>query len=181
MLVLATVSAEEYVKTGAKDFNVFVDKAEELNGFVYATVNINQTTEDFKCVDMLFFDNGTSLVHIQSNPPHSPQDRLAIFSNPANSPETLGYFPIFNGVGNIYFRDKDVVPYNNFTLVVLCNSANGTQLVYEEDISPVWRTAFKELPSRGVWFARDGNGTTIIVVGVVLIMILMFVYFRLAR
>ena len=171
-----SVIASDYTKTGATDFDVYIDSGAELSGYVYSTIKIDQTTHPgtYKCVNMLFFDGASGLIHIQSNPPHSPQNRMAIFSNPATSPETLGYFPIHNGIGNMYFRDKDVIPYNNFTLVVFCNSENGTQLVFEKDVSPVWRTSFKQMPSRGVWFAENDNGVMLIVVGLVLIMVFVF-------
>jgi hypothetical protein len=179
ILLCSAVLSETYTKTGAKDFNVFIDPQAELSGFVYGTVRINMTAypgEEFRCVDSVFYDNGT-LTHIQSNPPHSPQNQIEIFSNPAQSPETLGYFPIQNGVGNIYYRSKDLIPYNNFTLVVFCNS-NNSQLVYEEDISPVYGQAFKDLPSRGVWFAQGGNADMIVIVAVVLLLLVMFIFYK---
>jgi hypothetical protein len=182
LLLPALVQAADYTKTNLKQFQVYTDPAAELSGYVYQTVRINLSQypgEEFKCVTSVFYHNGTQggLMHVQSNPPHSPQNRAAIFSNPAQSPETLGYFPIFNGIGNTYYRSKDLIPYNNFTLVVFCNS-NTTQLVYEEDISPVYREAFKDLPSRGVWFNESENADVIVIVGVVLILILMFIWYK---
>ena len=185
VLAVSFVCAADYTRTNKKDFDVYIDPAAELSGFVYGTVKIDTSTypgEDFKCVTDIFFFNGTTnkLMHVQSNPPHSPQDRMVIFSTPTTSPETLGYFPTYNGIGNIYYRSKDIIAYNNFTLVVLCNS-NQSQLVYEENINPVYKAAFKDLPSRGVWFAQSDNADMIIIVGAVLFIAALFIFYKFTR
>jgi hypothetical protein len=188
ILLSLCVTAEDYVKTGAKDFSVYIDPSAQLSGFVYGTVKVNMTGHEgdtFKCINSVYYDKGGGqLMHVQSNPPHSPQNRWMVFSNPAESPETLGYFKLENGVGNIYYRSKDLIPYNNFTLVVFCNSdgvAHGgviDELVYEEDISPVYGQAFKSLPSRGAWFAESQNADMIVIVVVVILLIIMWIWYR---
>jgi len=184
---IAVVNAGNYTITGAKDFDVYIDDHEYMSGFIYGTISINQTSHagDWKCVNMIYhYGNATGAIrgaggalteHVQSNPPHSPQNRIAIFSNPAPSPEILGYFPVPSGLGNMYIRSDDIIPYNEFYLIVLCNQ-NGTQLVYEESISPVWKEALKSLPSRGVWFAKGGNATMIVFAIAVLFIVFLFIY-----
>lgn len=181
-IILSTFSlAADWVPTGNTDFDVYIDPQAELSGKVYATVSIDQSLYpgDAKCVDMLFYTNGTKYLHIQSNPTLASSSTVSLRVGSV-SPEEKGYFDIQNGIGTIYFRDKDVIPYNNFTLVVVCNVGNNT-LIYEEDVSPTWRVAFKSLPSRGVWFAQDENASMIIFVLAVLALFLMWVFFKLVK
>jgi hypothetical protein len=181
ILAISIVSAIDYTPTGDQDFNVYIDPQMELSGKVYATVSIDQAEYpgDAKCVDMIFYTNGTRYMHIQSNPTLASSGGVNLRVG-AVSPEEKGYFDIKDGIGTIYFRDKDVIPYNNFTLVVLCNVGNQS-LVYEENVNPVWRAAFKSLPSRGVWFAESDNADMIVLVGVSLFLIVLFVFYKMVK
>jgi hypothetical protein len=176
------VSAENYVLTGNKDFSVYIDPNPELSGSkVYATVSIDQGSYpgDAKCVDMIVYKNGSTYLPVQSNPTLASSGGVNLRIGSV-TPEERGYFDINDGIGTIYFRTDNFIPYNNFTIVVLCN-VNGTSLVYEEAVNPVWRQAFKSLPSRGVWFGQQGNADMIVLVGVVVILVLLFVYYKVAR
>ena len=117
---------------------------------------------------------------MQSNPTLASSSAIANLRVGAVTPEEKGYFDIKDGIGTIYFRDKDVIPYNNFTFVVICNLGNQT-LVYEEFVSPVWRVAFKSLPSRGAWFAESDNADMIVVVFAALLLLLMIVLARIRK
>lgn len=175
------VMAADYTPTGSQDFNVYIDPQPELSGKVYATVSIDQSLYpgDAKCVDMLFWRNGSKYLHVQSNPTLASSGTVNLRIGSV-TPEEKGYFDIKDGIGTIYFRDNDVMPYTNFTFVVLCNVGN-TSLVYEENVNPVWRVAFKTLPSRTAWAARSENMDMIVIVGVVFVLMLMFIWYRFVK
>jgi len=176
IILSGAVIAADWTPTGDQDFSVYVDPQMELNGKVYATVSIDQSMYpgNAKCVDMLFYTNGSRYMHIQSNPTLASSSAVSLRVGSV-TPEEKGYFDINDGIGTVYFRDKDIIPYNNFTLVVLCNVGN-VSLIYEEAINPVWRTAFKSLPARGVWFADGDNASMIIIVLAALALILLFIW-----
>ena len=181
ILAISLVQALDYTPTGDQDFDVYIDPQMELSGKVYATVSIDQTTYpgDAKCVDMIFFTNGTRYMHVQSNPTLASSDSFSLRVG-AVSQEERGYFDIKDGIGTIYFRDRDIIPYNNFTLVVLCNVGNQS-LVYEEDVNPVWRVAFKSLPSRGVWFAKSENADMIVIVAAFIFFVALFIFYKMVK
>jgi len=177
IMLCGVAMAGQYTLTGDQDFGVYIDANAYLGDKVYATVSIDQSLYpgDAKCVDMIFFKNASALIHIQSNPPLADTTRFNMRQQ-AITPEEKGYFDIKDGVGTIYFRDKDIVPYNNFTFVVLCNVGNQS-LVYEENnMKPIWREAFKALPARGAWLADGDNAAMIIIVLITVGLIVMFIW-----
>lgn len=186
LLVMPMVFAANYTVTGRTDFDLFSDQEADLDGFVYSTVRINQSFysgEEFKCITMLFANESGVLLHVQSNPPHVNPMRLGLInpnSRMTTSPEALGYFQVNNGIANVYYRSKDVVAYNEFLYVVMCNS-NNTSLVYEESLNPNYKEFGKDLPSRGVWLAKSENAEKLVFVVAVVFIILMFIYFRLLK
>jgi hypothetical protein len=185
-LLLPFVFAANYVPTGRTDFETYADSVPELADFVYTTIRINVSAypgEEFKCVTAVFANQSGTFLHVQSNPPHVNPARHLVF-NPnkemQNSPEALGYFPVHNGVANVYYRSKDIIAYNSFLYVIFCNS-NQTQLVYEVDLRPVYKEMGKSLPSKGVWFAQSENASTFAIVAAVVLLLLMFIYYRFTK
>jgi hypothetical protein len=182
----SSVLAADYIPTGAKDFTVYADQAADLDGYVYSSVTINASQypgETFECITMIFANQSGQYIHVQSNPPHINPTNLGIFSPNKESqvsPEALGYFPVHNGLANIYYRSKDIIAYNEFLYVIKCNS-NDSQLTYEETLRPNYREFGKELPSRGVWFAMSENSGTIVFVGTIILLLIMFIYFKFSR
>lgn len=181
LLLVGLVAAADWTPTGSTDFSVYIDPSAELSGKVYATVSIDQSTYpgDAKCIDMLFYTNGSKYTHIQSNPKLTDGSGINLKVS-GQSPEDKGYFDIKDGIGTIYFRDNDVIPYNNFTFVVLCNVGN-TSLVYEEEVSPVWRVAFKSAPARGAWFAESNNADMIVIFAVFVLLTFLFIWNKFGR
>ena len=182
LLVVPFTIAATYVPTGAQDFNVYSDVTPALDDYVYSTVRLNDSNkgQDFRCLTMLFANNSGNFIHVQSNPPHVNPTTLGVINPNARmstSPEALGYFSVVNGVGNVYYRSKDVVAYNEFLYVILCSSDN-VSLVYEEVIYPEYKEFGRSLPSRGVWFAMSENSGTIVFVGAVVLVLLMFILYR---
>jgi hypothetical protein len=188
LVMLPIVLSVDYTLTGRRDFVVYADENPELASYVYTTVNINESAysgEDFKCITMLFAEQNGSYLHVQSNPPHiNPMVGIVGVLNPnsemSNSPEALGYFPVHNGIANVYYRSQDVIAYNSFLYVILCNS-NQTQLVYEEALNPVYKEMGKSLPSRGVWFAQSGNASTFAFVAGFVLVVLTFIFYRFTK
>lgn len=186
LLLLPLALAADYTPTGRTDFSVFSDQAADLSGYVYSTVEINQTAypgEDFKCVTMLFANESGTFIHVQSNPPHINPTPLGIL-NPneeiQTSPEARGYFQVNNGIANVYYRNDDIIAYNEFLHVIICKS-NQTTLVYEETLNPNYKEFGKDLPSRGVWLAKSENADTIVIVVAVIFLVLLFIFARWKR
>jgi hypothetical protein len=186
LLLLPIVLSADYVPTGRADFAVYADPNPELSDFVYTTVKINESVypnEVFQCITMVFANQSGTNIHVQSNPPHINPARYLIL-NPneemQTSPEALGYFPVHNGIANVYYRSKDIIAYNSFLYVIFCNS-NQTQLVYEEYLNPVYKEMGKSLPSRGVWFAQSENASTFAIVAAFILLLLMFIYYRFTK
>lgn len=185
ILLAPVVNAMTYTPTGRQDFSVYVDSQPELDDFVYASVEINQTKYpgDFKCITMLFANQSGTFLHVQSNPPHLNPTKMGVVvpnKEVVSSPEALGYFPVHNGLANVYFRAKDVIAYNNFLFVVICKS-NSTELIYEESLHPLYREFGKDLPSRGVWLARSENADKIVFVLAVVFLVILFLIWYLRR
>ena len=185
-LILPLAIAADYTPTGKTDFSVYSDSDLELSGYVYSTVEINISAypnEAFKCITMVFANESGTFIHVQSNPPHLPPAKLGII-NPKTegdtSPEALGYFPVNNGLANVYFRNDDIIAFNEFLYVIKCNS-NSSQLVYEEIFNPNYKEFGKELPSRGAWFAQSENADTIVIVVAVLFILGLFIFARLSK
>jgi hypothetical protein len=162
-----------YSVTGRQDFTVYSDTEAYLHGRVYDSVNLGSSylTQEFHCVVMLFDTVKKNL--IQTNP--EKKKAGSIFSGATSSeselPEIKGYFSIINGIGNVYYRDADIVAYVNFLKVIKCNS-NSTELVYEEMITPQYKEPFKSAPARGVWIVKDIQVTVMVVVFMLIILAL---------
>lgn len=158
----------------------------ELEGYVYSTIEINQSAypgEEFRCLTLIFANQNGTYLHVQSNPPHIMPTTMGILSPNSRittSPEALGYFPVSNGLANVYFRSKDIIAYNDFLYVILCNS-NQSSLVYDQNLSIIYKEFGKSLPSRGVWFAESDNADTIVLVVAALGVVLMFVWFGILK
>jgi hypothetical protein len=139
--------------------------------------------EEFKCVTMIFAVQNRTYIHVQSNPPHINPTNLGIFSpndRIQTSPEALGYFPVHNGLANVYFRSKDLIAYTDFLYVIKCNS-NASQLTYEESLNPNYKEFGKTLPSRGVWFAKPENADTIVLMIAVLVLLCVFFWYGILK
>jgi len=186
LLLLPLVFAADYIPTGRTDFDVYADPVPELAEFIYTTIKINISkypNENFQCISMIFANQSGAYLHVQSNPPHINPSRLIVLNPNARmdtSPEALGYFPVHQGISNVYYRSKDVIAYNEFLYVVFCNS-NTSQLVYEETLNPLYKELGKSLPSRGAWFAESKNADTFAIVAAVILLLLMFVYYRFTK
>jgi hypothetical protein len=190
LICLPVALAGDYTPTGAQDFTVYADQAADLSGYVYSTVDINESAypgEEFKCITMVFAINNNTrpeeYIHVQSNPPHINPTTLGIFSpndRVQTSPEALGYFSVHNGLANVYFRSKDLIAYNQFLYVIKCNS-NTSQLTYEETLNPNYKEFGKSWPSRGVWFARSDNADTIVLMIAALGVVFMFIWFGILK
>ena len=154
------VFAEDYTLTGNKDFNVWLDPKPYLDGKMGATVDIPDYSssypgEDFRCITLIFaIENGT-YIHVQSNPTLSAP--AVLVRTDGRSPEELGYFPVVNGLGNVYFRSFNQVAGIDFLYVVKCNS-NTSALIWEDTEMPVYREAGKTLPGRMTWITSGQNG-----------------------
>jgi hypothetical protein len=163
-----TVSGfSNYSVTGRQDFSVYSDTEAYLHGRVYDAVDLGSVylNQEFKCIVMIFDTNEKRL--IQTNP-EKKKAGGGLFgsssSSDENLPEILGYFKIENSVGNVYYRDADLVGYNTFIKVIKCNS-NSTELIYEELITPQYKEAFGSAPSRGVWVVQNASMLAIIIIG----------------
>jgi hypothetical protein len=178
LLAVPIVFAGTYTLTGRQDFNVYSDPGAEMGGKIYQTVSINNTDypgEEFKCITMIFYrDSSNILTHVQSNPPLSSS--MVVGRPDPDSPEAMGYFRVNNGLANVYYRNDNIVAYNNFTYVIKCNS-NNTELVYEEAINPMYKSVGKDLPSRGVWFKE--NADYIVLIFAAGLLFVMFAYYKL--
>lgn len=175
-----------YSLTGAQDFTVYSDEQPELKTKTYQTVdlgNLYRNQTDFACVVQIFGKNPLNQwVLVQTNPERQVQARM--FGSPdANQPESLGYFPVKNGLANTYFRGDKLFGYMEFQMVIQC--ASPTQLlVYEEPISTRYSPAGRALTSRGVWFTDGANAAYVIfyaVGGLIVLWVLVLVFRRTFR
>ena len=185
LLVLPIALAADYTPTGAKNFTLYTDAVPELATYVYSTVIINESLypgEVFRCVTNIFAQQNTTYLHVQANPEAVKKQAIVVGGTTPcpQCPEELGYFPVNNGLANVYYRSKDIIAYNGFLYVVICRS-NQTQLVYEQNITPVYKEFGKELPSRGVWFANGKNADTIVIVVVGILFVILFIYFKFSK
>jgi hypothetical protein len=160
LLLCSFVIADDYTKTGTQDFSLWLDSKPYLDGKMYATVDIpdyasSYAGETFNCVSLIFTNESGEYIHVQSNPELSQPGILS--RTDGKSPEELGYFPVTNGLGNVYFRKFNQVSGINFLYVVKCNS-NSTSLVWEGAILPGYREAGKTLPGRMTWLTSGANG-----------------------
>lgn len=179
LAMAVSAHAENYTYSDTKDFTVYMDDAPYLNGRMYASVDLSAyADENFKCISLIFADENGTYIHVQSNP---------VLASPSwfkrtdgSSPDELGYFPIENGIGNVYFRDDNLVGYAEFLYVVKCNSANSS-LVWENLERPVYKELGKELPARGAWLSSQGTMLGAIVFIVILVIIMWLLAARLGR
>jgi hypothetical protein len=161
-----------YSVTGRQDFTVYSDTQAYLHGRVYDTVNLGSSylNDEFHCIVMLFDSVQKNM--IQTNP--EKKKAGSVFSATASEselPEIKGYFTVTNGIGNVYYRDADIVAYNDFLMVIKCNS-NSTELVYEEQITPQYKEPFKSAPARTVWLIQDMQTTIIVIVFAIILLAL---------
>lgn len=169
-----------YSLTHKQDFTVFSDTEAYLHDRVYDTIDLGSAyyNDEFHCVVMLFDTDERRL--IQTNPEKKKAGSLfsAATSSEGELPEIAGYFKIENGVGNVYYRDTDVIGYTEFIKVIKCNS-NSTELIYEENIVPQYKEAFKSAPARGVWFIESVPIAVFVVA--LLLMIVLWLYWQVVR
>lgn len=156
-----------YSLTYAQDFTVYSDPNPELKTKTYQSIDLGDANRggNFTCSVQVFgksAEDATQWVLIQTNPTREVQSRM--FGSPdMNQPESLGYFPVVNGMANTYFRGDSLYAYNDLQLVIQC--ADGTQkLVYEEPISTKYSPAGRGLVSRGVWLTDDNNAFFVMIV-----------------
>jgi hypothetical protein len=153
-----------YSLTSKQDFIVYSDPQPELKDKTYQTIdlgNSHRNESDFTCVVQVFGrNNETQWVLVQTNPERQVQGKL--LGNPdSNQPESLGYFPVKNGLANTYFRGGELPGYSDFTIVTQC--ASPTQLlVYEEPVSTRYSPAGRSLVARGVWLTDGNNGAYLV-------------------
>lgn len=198
LLVFTLVQASDYTPTGRQDFQVWIDPQPTLEGYVYSSVEIpvtngqivvilgetnvsmtyNVTDLDWKCINILFaYDNSSGTpryIHVQSNPPHDPPNLIGS-GETGQRPEDLGYFQIHAGLGNMYFRNSGLVAYNQYLFVAKCANGNAS-LIYEEDISPLYKEFTGGAAARGVWFTQ--NASYIVLFLAVIFLVFLFIYFR---
>lgn len=166
-LVFTVSEFSNYSVTGRQDFSVYSDTEAYLHGRVYDAVDLGSShlNDEFKCIVMIFDTSDKRL--IQTNPEKKKAGGGFLSSSTTsdeNLPEVLGYFQISNSVGNVYYRDADLVGYTDFLKVIKCNS-NSTELIYEEKITPQYKEAFKNAPARGVWFVQNAYMLAAIIFG----------------
>jgi hypothetical protein len=153
-----------YSLTARQDFLVWSDPEPELKDKTYQTVDLNNDTKragNYSCIVQIFGRNeGGDWVLIQTNPERHIQSRL--FGSPdQNQPESLGYFPVKNGLANTYFRGDELFGYMDFTMVVQCAS-DSELLIYEEPIYTQYSPAGRWLVSRGIWLSDGSNSVYMI-------------------
>lgn len=169
-----------YTVTDRQDFTVFSDTEAYLHDRVYDSIDLGSAyyNDVFHCIVMIFETQDKRL--IQTNPEKKKAGRLfsGATSSESELPEIIGYFKIEKGVGNVYYRDVDVIGYTAFLKVIKCNS-NSTELIYEEEITPQYKEAFKSAPARGVWFI-ESLPIAVFVVALSLLIIL-FLYHQIMK
>jgi hypothetical protein len=174
-LEFTVATFSNYSVTGRQDFTVYSDTEAYLHGRVYDNVDLGSTylNDTFQCVVMIFESDEKRL--IQTNPEIKKAGKVfsGATSSEANLPEIKGYFEVQNSIGNVYYRDDDIVGYTTFLKVIKCNS-DTTELIYEEQITPQYLEPFKSVPSRGVWFIQNAGIVVFIIVAVFLLA--MFTY-----
>jgi len=165
-----------YSVTGRQDFSVFSDDEAYLHGRVYDSVDLGSAyyDDEFHCVVMLFETGEKRL--IQTNPERKKAGSFfgSATSSEGDLPEILGYFKITQGLGNVYYRDNDIVAYTNFLKVIKCNS-NSTELIYEEVVTPTYRDAFKSAPARGIWIIESAPIGVFVII--FLVIVVGFIYY----
>lgn len=166
-----------YSVTGKQDFTVYSDDQAYLHGRVYDSIDLGSANynDEFHCVVMIFETGEKRL--IQTNPERKKAGSFfgSATSSESELPEILGYFKIVQGLGNVYYRDADIIAYTNFLKVIKCNS-NSTELIYEEQITPVYREAFKSAPARGVWITESAPVAAFVIV--FLLLVAAFIWFQ---
>jgi hypothetical protein len=156
LAMVGIVHADDYTVTNAHDFNVWFDSKPYLDGRMFATVSIDDLTSTYRCISLVFTEENSSYIHVQSNPPSASSGGINLRVG-AVTPEEKGYFEVKNGIGNVYFRDFNQVAGANFLYVVKCNSDNSS-LTWEGDTIPGYREAGKTLPGRMTWLTSGMNG-----------------------
>ena len=151
-----------YSLTFAQDFTVYSDPEPELKDKTYQTIDLGDShrADNYTCTVQVFGRNqNADWILVQTNPARNVQARM--FGSPdQNQPESLGYFPVVNGMANTYFRGGELPGYNDFELVIQC--ANPTnKLVYEEPISTRYSPAGRTITARGVWLTDGSNAAYI--------------------
>ena len=177
-----------YSYAGRQDFDVFTDFQPELQEKVYQAVDLGDArrSSNFTCTVEIYGRNQDSnWVLVQTNPEREVQGR--ILGNPdQNQPESLGYFPVTNGVATTYFRGDELPGYSNFNLVVRCVNPSSS-LIYEEAIMTTYAPVGRELKARGVWWSIGDNAFYIsvyVIGGLIALWVLMMILrtiFRSAR
>lgn len=168
-LVIEVSGFSNYSLSAAQQFTVYSDPNPELKKKTYQTVDLGDLYRNstFTCTVQVFgknVDDDTQWVLVQTNPTREIQSRM--FGSPdTNQPESLGYFPVVNGMANTYFRGDNLYAYNDLQLVIQC--ADGNQkLVYEEAISTRYSPAGRAVVSRGIWLTDDNNAFFVIILAI---------------
>jgi hypothetical protein len=149
-----------YSLTGSKDFILQSDPQPELKDKVYQTIDLGDSyrADEFSCIVQIYGKSSeitNEWVLIQTNPQRQVQARL--FGSPdLNQPESLGYFPVKNGVANVYYDGGSLGAYYDLEYVASCQS-NVTKLNYEEAISTRYSPLGRTSVGRAVWLTRDNN------------------------
>ena len=151
-----------------QDFSIQCDPQPLIQDRINCLVNTGQN-RDYKCWTTVRQGNLTN--YLQVNPSKTEFTSTVL----PTETESREYFSLTNGMGNVYYTDNSLLQGNQYVLGVKCVDSNGTTLLSEQAIAPVYGN-LDVVAARGVW-VKDNLGYIIgaVIALIIIIAVVMLV------